>query len=1069
MKTLTKIKLINWQGFYDETVDVRGSILVTGENGSGKSSLIDALYFLLTGGDTDYFNAAANDKNDRTIETYMRGHTGEVDHPDLRTEPSVVSHIALEFFDEEAKKYFVIGAVLEIQEGKARTGRDFYHFKDTKMTEDLFSTEIEGKKVYLNFAAMKKRFKDLNDLGDAKKDIRRALYSILSLEGGKYYELLPKAVSFKPIDDVDSFVYRFLMPEKNVSIEGIRANIRTYNNTLAIVETDKAKQTILENIIHRGDEYKEALLNRKLCFAYQKKRQIDRFNDSITSCQRKITEEKARQEGLNTLKAQISDQLDELKESKYAIEHQEAYIRIKEIKDKLDGASKELRRLADKATELSQDVLKEKEIATVFRIQTRFSHAVAEEDFAELKGELEAYKAKLDAALSENRQAESDLKGELNDLKDQQSKLMARRDSLKKGIPDYDPKVTSLKEVIQAGLKRKYGVDVEPKPFCELLEIPQENEEWRNAIEGYLNTRRFDLFVPKEYFDEALRLYERYKTERHISGVGLVDVAKLKDDKPLEGSLAEKVTALTEDAGKYASYILGQVICVDSEDELKKYPCSITKTVMVYRNKAARQTRPEVYRTPYIGLNSIKIQLEQVENELKEVGEKMPPLEAKAGELRQLIKLGEGNDYSRLSKIENYWQQKIEKEKEVSGLQTQYDSLKENVGKLTAQVNAIDDKIDGLKKQQTNADESEKASIASSTKAEEELKGSSAGLEKANGEFLGMMRDRQISAQLDSFIAENPLNDGQLQSHIGNYAQTIDSDSRAIIAQMSEYITKFSFDARVDMDSLDGFYQEYNNVVKRHLAEYEDRLNKVKEEAKTTFQNSYIAEIRNNINNEIRNIKDLNKILKDKPFGSSEEIYQFEISKAKNPTFAPFYEIFRSNEDYSIKDLFTEQLSTSNMELMNDLFKRLTADTKDEKSMKVIQDFTDYRKFMSYDIIITNKYGKSYRFSKINKSKSGGETQTPFYVIIAASFDQIVKSGYSEQSKGCIVMFDEAFEKMDEAHVDSMMQFFRKLSIQPIIAVPSRNAKPIFPYVDTTIGLVKIKDRIFPRPRFKES
>ena len=154
---------------------------------------------------------------------------------------------------------------------------------------------------------------------------------------------------------------------------------------------------------------------------------------------------------------------------------------------------------------------------------------------------------------------------------------------------------------------------------------------------------------------------------------------------------------------------------------------------------------------------------------------------------------------------------------------------------------------------------------------------------------------------------------------------------------------------------------------------------------------------------------------------------------------------------------------------MNDLFKRLTADTKDEKSMKVIQDFTDYRKFMSYEIIITNKYGKSYRFSKINKSKSGGETQTPFYVIIAASFDQIVKSGYSERSKGCIVMFDEAFEKMDEAHVDSMMQFFRKLSIQPIIAVPSRNAKPIFPYVDTTIGLVKIKDRIFPRPRFKES
>ena len=49
MKTLTKIKLINWHGFYDETINIQGATLITGDNGCGKSTLLDAIYFLLAG------------------------------------------------------------------------------------------------------------------------------------------------------------------------------------------------------------------------------------------------------------------------------------------------------------------------------------------------------------------------------------------------------------------------------------------------------------------------------------------------------------------------------------------------------------------------------------------------------------------------------------------------------------------------------------------------------------------------------------------------------------------------------------------------------------------------------------------------------------------------------------------------------------------------------------------------------------------------------------------------------------------------------------------------------------
>ena len=244
-----------------------------------------------------------------------------------------------------------------------------------------------------------------------------------------------------------------------------------------------------------------------------------------------------------------------------------------------------------------------------------------------------------------------------------------------------------------------------------------------------------------------------------------------------------------------------------------------------------------------------------------------------------------------------------------------------------------------------------------------------------------------------------------------------------------------------------------------------DRLQEVKQEAVIAFQNSYIAEIRRHIIDEKRNIEKLNDNLKNKPFGADGEVYRFKIDKSADKSFGDYYEVFMSNQNYQAVDLFTAQLSDKNYNLMQDLFAQLT---KEDTEGEYIRKYTDYRKFMSYDIQITNKRGEVSYFSKINKEKSGGETQTPFYVIIAASFDQLMQQSYGRKSPGCIVMLDEAFNNMDEAHIDSMMQYLSSLNIQPIIVVPTQRAKTIMPYVSTTIALVKKRNRMLPKSVYKE-
>ena len=73
MKKLKKILLINWLYFSKELIEVGDINFLTGKNGAGKSTVIDALQIVLLGEtNSRNFNQAANEKSQRTLEGYLR-------------------------------------------------------------------------------------------------------------------------------------------------------------------------------------------------------------------------------------------------------------------------------------------------------------------------------------------------------------------------------------------------------------------------------------------------------------------------------------------------------------------------------------------------------------------------------------------------------------------------------------------------------------------------------------------------------------------------------------------------------------------------------------------------------------------------------------------------------------------------------------------------------------------------------------------------------------------------------------------------------------------------------------
>ena len=141
MKTLTKVKLINWHTFSNEEFEIYKNALITGENGTGKSTILDAIQYVLTAGKCK-FNKAASDIGNRTLESYIRCKTGIEGHEYARN-GDVTTYIALEFYDEKTEKYQIIGTVIDLPAG-GRLNRDFFQIIDCKISDVAF---IEERRV----------------------------------------------------------------------------------------------------------------------------------------------------------------------------------------------------------------------------------------------------------------------------------------------------------------------------------------------------------------------------------------------------------------------------------------------------------------------------------------------------------------------------------------------------------------------------------------------------------------------------------------------------------------------------------------------------------------------------------------------------------------------------------------------------------------------------------------------------------------------------------------------------------------------------------------------------------
>ena len=1075
MKKLVKVRLINWHYLSNETIIINGNTLLTGPNASGKSTIMDAITFVLTAGDTQ-FNLAANEKGKRDLKGYVKCKLGMDDKEYLRN-GDVTGHIALEFHDEKTDSNFTVGAVIDAF-GDLTPVKTIFYRSNEPISDSMFISD--EKKIYgtVDFRKHNPLFEYYLTKKEAKRGFRNAFGSI----NEDFYRLIPKALAFKPIADVKEFIYQNILEEKTIDVSAIQDSIRAYKELEITLKQIQAKIADLREIDLVYQEILKIQENKAYIEYLMHLFDVESVKNSINDCKKQIERE-------NQYKANKQKELIEIDQENLALQE-----RARELYNLLQSndtfkaeeyINKEIIKTQNNISSLEanqQAFLKRSaQFKDIINDLKRLSNEKIYNDAANINLSLINQTAVQDAKIRL-----TDFYNRISDVRDNKNQQLGQIQSKTKEIilkineisalqrnasqnkRNYNPNLVALKQDLEESLKRIYNYDINVHIFCELCEIT--DQKWADVIEMFLGNRRFNLIVEPRYYDQALQIFARIKDRYRLYGIGLVNTKQISKFKDYEkNSLASIIECENTDARAYVNYTCGNVIMVDNELDLEKYSSSITADGLIYRGYMVSNLNPNIDK-PFIGKNAaarsqqdLIRRAEEAKAEYIELKDKSDNLERETALLNQIDIRPLIEDLDKALMLEKEktalvdltQQAKRQKNATPSELEDDYQKVQETIKSneekkksLFMEVGSINTRIQNLNQ-----------AIYDKTKELEDL----------NENLRALAGDNAVIVERAKEEYKQIISGQSFKQALASYQETYQAQESSyktlhdtIITKQYAYINKYSSTLGTGLDEMAKFEAELDKLEKSELISYEKKVREAREAAEVVFKEDFIAKLRNNILTAEQEISKINETLSSITFGND----RYEFIFPRSEEYASFYDMVTSDLADINKGLFTYEFQTKYDEQIRLLFDSLTQDELNSKG--ALNKFTDYRTYMDYDIRITNGDGETMTYSKVFKEKSGGETQVPFYVAIIASFVRVyTKTGFAGGDPIGIVMFDEVFDKMDGNRMRAMMSFISSMPLQVIIACPPQRMELLESYSQTTLIMVRngMKAKVLPYVR----
>ncbi len=1057
-KILTRIQLVNWHYFENERISVNGSTLISGENTAGKSTILDAVQLVLTT-NTRRFNVAANEKGNRSLKGYVRCKVGNVGETYLRKNV-VPANVALEFYEEKGNRYFVIGVHMTSQDEESAVTTKWY--AEECRLEDLSFTVDNRPALSDEFRISGKHIRYIEQKNAARDRFKRRLGNLED----KFFDIIPKSLAFKPMDNVKEFINKFVLSETKIDVASLRENIETLSELEYLLERSQKQYSALENILETYERI-------------EKKEHDIQVNDILLM----LANKDALHQDLKDIKKEIrlkkqyvesnSQELEMVIQKKTALEKQiiavNVAIQSNSSNKMIENAERRIQQLEGEISAHNEQEQKLKEqikklriyLQCVSKIQVKIQCLVitdsevlllaSEKDSKEKSKIIEKLEEFQDSQLEMIRNKHANLQYHMNQLSETINDLQGRLKELEKRKLSFPQQTAALKEAIEKEFERR-NIHSSVYILAELLEIT--DEKWVNAVEGYFNKQKFYLIVEPEYYDVALEVYERKRKQIHTAGI--INTKKIPlVDEVNNGSLAYVIKSENRYARAYTNYLLGRVVRCENVNELENHDIAITPQCMLYQGYVVRHINPANYRDPYIGQNAYRTQIVNVRKLLEEKSTERSTLREEIQLYSDVLESEKKFDFTMLKLCINAPAKKAE-------LQRQLAHEKVELKKASNDPSFIQLKIDlGEKKEEKKRIDGnetqlnkENAKLLNQIETAEQIQ---QGRETALAESIKTLEEK---LDLDGIVYQEALEKYNLNRKTKaakkiaeNFApqkSQFENEKMNLVDRMKglqyRYNTDFTQDFVVGVSGMAEYREAAFKLRSVEMIRYEEKLRQAKDDCEQIFKSDFLSKMKELIENAKMEFRNLNKALDSIYYG--DDSYHFKIGFDKKKE--GLYRMITSENNQEGINLWTTAFEEQYKEEMTELFDKLM--TKDDNGQKIVEEYTDYRSYLDYDIEIRKKDGSIQRFSDIYGEKSGSETQVPYYVAIAASFYQIYRYGNSVR----IMLLDEAFDKMDDERIVSMMEFFNGLDLQVIMATPPAKIEIIGEKVDTVLTAIRV-------------
>lgn len=515
---LSHVEVFNW-GTFDKrvwrlTTDCETALL-TGDIGSGKSTLVDAVTTLLLPANRISYNKAAGaESRERTLRSYVEGHyksesiesTGSSRPVGLRNHRSFSVILAV-FSNDGYDETVTLAQVFHQKEPVGQPDR-FYVTSPKQLSVET----------------------DFTDFGADLSDLRRRLraggaaifnhgefpkYStsyrrLLGIRSEQAMELFHQTVSMKSVGNLNEFVRSHMLEPVDASerVRGIVAHFEDLTKAHEAVRRAREQLEALKPLVTTADKY-DAALNRRESVKGQ------RLAVRLFIAELRIQLLTREIESRAAARSQRLHEAEEVTKTRSRLE------RVKEvlIEERAGAGGNRISELERIAEEARRQASERRDRRAGFDDRVRIAGLSAVTDtpgFAALSVDVAEMSERLDARKHGLDDEHNTCIGELNDLTRASAETRAELASLAGRTSNLPSSQLEIRRQLCAEL----GVEEEALPFAgELIDVADDSSAWRGAAERVLRGFALSLLVPQRHYERVAEwVNERRLTHRRNDG-----------------------------------------------------------------------------------------------------------------------------------------------------------------------------------------------------------------------------------------------------------------------------------------------------------------------------------------------------------------------------------------------------------------------------------------------------------------------------------------------------------------------------------------------------------------------